>query len=182
MMAVPWDQGRVRNVKAVKDAVPDLEVVWDQSHDAWDTYLRTLEHMGSDPAVMLEDDIILTSDWRSKVEAEIAQRPDDVIQFFSMRQADLEVGSRWEPGRTFLGNLCWYLPAFFAAELRRFFDDWGPKLDGTHPTGTDLAVADCLKRSGRKYWLVCPNLVDHAPGPSMINPRRPPRASRSFVP
>jgi hypothetical protein len=182
MAAVPWDARRLKAVKAVKEAVPDLEITWDENHNAYDTFVRNLRAAGDDAAIFLEDDILLTTDWRDKVEAVIESKPDEVVQFFSMRKADLEVGSRWEPGRSFLGNLCWYAPAGLAADLAAYLPDWEPHVSGEHPTGYDFAMADYFKATGRRYWIEVPNLVDHRPGPSAINPRRPPRVSRSFVP
>lgn len=182
MTAVPWDARRLKSIKAVREQVPDLEIIWDEKHDAYDTFLRTLAAAGQDPAIFLEDDIVLTTHWREKAESVIDHHTDEVVQFFSMRKADLEVGSRYEPGRSYLGNLCWYAPAGVAAGLTQFLPRWEPYLDGTHPTGNDLAVADYLKVNKMRYWIEVPNLVDHRAGPSMINPRRPPRASRSFQP
>lgn len=178
VMGVPWDQDRVRNIVAMRE-LTNATVVWDQKHDAMDTWLRMLQMIGSRAAICMEDDVELATDWRSLVEQDIAERPDDVIQFFSMRKADLSEGSRYEPGRTFTGNLCHYLPEGAAAEMCRYAPQWIAE-HPEHPTGCDLLLRDWMRSTGRRYWIRVPNLVQHLPLTSAIDPRRS-KARRSLT-
>jgi len=179
VMAVPWLPTRTRRAVRLAQA-SDAQVIWDSEHDAFDTFRKVLAAVGEGPAVVLEDDVILAEHWRERVEAAVAEHPDVVIQFFSMRKADSEIGSRWEPGRSFLMNQCYYLPAGAAVELLAYTEDWSTKRP-EHPTGYDVAMASWMKDTGQKYWLHVPSLVQHEDWQSMINPRRPRnRQSQTF--
>lgn len=147
-----------------------LEIARDRKHDAMDTFKLSLEMAGDDPCVHLEDDIILCNDFVRRVEAEIAKRPNDVIQFFSMRKDDLTVGSRYIRGGAFCMNQCYYIPPGMGTKLLAYMDVWD-RYD-EHPTGYDILMADFFKLNGIKYWNVCPNLVDHKVAKSRINARR----------
>jgi hypothetical protein len=154
-------------------------IVWDQHHNSLDTWQSLLAVAGGDPVVVLEDDVRLTDGWASKVEAVIAEHPDDVIQFFSNRKADVTRGSRWEPGRSFLMNQCHYLPAGVAAELLEFSHGWRAN-NPQHPSGQDVATAAWMRRTGRQYWLHVPSLVQHMPWRSVLGTRSKGRQSRTF--
>lgn len=191
IMAVPWEPRRVHRVKTLRvDAGQPCEVVWDEEHDAMDTWLRLLARIDAGPTrsgIVLEDDVQLTVDWRLKVEAVIRQvrdapAPNALIQFYSARKADLTRGSRWEPGRSYLMNQCHYLPPGMAHDLLGFAPGW---IDAhpEHPTGHDLLIADFLRSTGQRYWLQVPSLVQHEPWRSEINPRRSSaRQSPTFEP
>lgn len=180
IMAVPWVPQRAVRAKALMEETGG-EVVWDTEHNPYTTWRDLLTRAGDEPVIVLEDDIYLCDDWRGKVEAAIAEHPDSVIQFFSLRGAkDAEMGSRWEPGRTYIMNQCHYLPAGAAASLLDFLVTWlEQRPDGE--TGHDLAIADWMKSTKQRYWLHVPSLVQHEPWRSEIHPRRPRnRQSPSF--
>lgn len=151
-------------------AIPKLEIAKDRIHDAMDTFKLSLEMAGDDPCVHLEDDIILCDDFVRKIEAEIAKRPNDVIQFFSMRKDDLTVGSRYINGSLFCMNQCYYIPPGMGTKLLAYMDVWD-RYD-TEPNAYDYLMADFFKLNKIKYWNVCPNLVDHKVAKSRINPKR----------
>ena len=151
-------------------AIPSIMMCVDTDHNAMHTFAASLEMAGDAPCVNMEDDIILCSDFVERVNSEIEKRPNDVIQFFSMRKDDLTVGSRWINGSQFMMNQCFYLPAGMSRELRSYMDVW-PRY-AEHPTGYDILMADFFKERKIKYWNVCPNLVDHKVEKSRINPRR----------
>ena len=150
--------------------IPNLIICKDRKHDAMDTFLYSLELVGDSPSVNMEDDIILCKDFISKVEEEIKKRPNDVIQFFSMREDDLTIGSRYINGSKFMMNQCFYLPKGMSKELLEYSKTWGRYEE--HPTGFDILMGDFFKKKKIKYWNVCPNLVDHKVCKSRINPRR----------
>lgn len=133
-------------------------------------FLDTLKAIGEDAAIMLEDDIVITRDFAAKAEAVIAEHADDPIQFFSMRKKDLTVGSRYEPGRTFMMNQCHYMPAGMAPPLRDYYTTWSRRRE--NPQGYDTMMADFFKDNGISYYLHVPSLVDHRVGKSIIDPRR----------
>lgn len=153
-----------------RQEIPSLEICRDRKHDAMDTFRLSLEMAGADACVHLEDDVILCEDFVKRVEAEIRKRPDDVIQFFSMRKDDLTIGSRYIPGRLFCMNQCYYIPAGMGVELLAYMDRW-TRYD-EEPNAYDYLMADFFKERRIKYWNVCPNLVDHKAVKSRINPKR----------
>ena len=168
--AVPWNIERAASARNLKRATGG-RIVWDTTHDGYDTMLAALRFAAPDAAIHLEDDILLTSDWRAKVEHVIAAHPHELIQFYSRRKADLTVGSRHQPGRDFLWTTCFYVPARMARELPAFMAHW----DGRRPPPTtefDCAIAAFLAHQGEKYWLHVPSLVQHRQWASVVRPGR----------
>ncbi|MDD3051954.1 MAG: hypothetical protein PHR06_12540 [Candidatus Cloacimonetes bacterium] len=145
-----------------------------------ESFLEALRVAGNDAVVLMEEDIWLTKNFKEKAEIVIEEHPEEIIQFFSMRQADIDVGSRYEPGRTFMMNQCTYLPAGYSKELLDYFPLWDNKVN--HVSANDIFIADFLKERKEKYFLYVPSLVDHREGKSLINPRRPTkRQAKVFV-
>lgn len=165
IMAVPWNAQRLRNAVRIAQAV-GAEIIWDERRDAMYTWRRTLDAAGADPVIILEDDVQLVDGWRDKIEAAIAERPDMVIQFFSLRPSDTE--SHEEPGRTFMMNQCYYLPANTANRLLAYSRYWDRDINGY-----DMCMADWMKANKLKYWMHIPSLVQHQTWASEIHPRRP---------
>jgi hypothetical protein len=162
-------EGREHYLDYLIQRIPGLEVSFDDVGGAYNNHLKALEMGGDDPVVHLEDDIVLTKGFVPKIEAAILEHPDVLIQFFSMRKADLTIGSRWEPGRTFLMAQCYYVPP----KMGRGMLAYGKKFDlGEHKEPSDTMVAEYLRDTKQKYWLHVPSLVDHRVGVSAIDPRR----------
>ena len=171
----------------LRQRLPQLEVcpdrtcapdrVGDARWFAYENYLDALALQGDDPAIQIEDDVILTRNFLEKAEAVIGVRPASIIQFFSMRQADREVGARWD--RDFLSNLCTYIPAKIAPQLVAFGRAWERRAE--HPGGYDLMVNDWLREYRQRYWIAVPNLVQHRIAKSRLGPRSSKRQSLTFV-
>ncbi len=156
----------------------NAEWVYDTTRNAMDTFFAALDLVGSSAAVHMEDDIILASNFEPRIMQAIAASPSSVIQFFSMRKADRTIGTRLD--RNFLMGQCFYLPPNYSAEVRAYHAGWKDRL--RHPTGLDLLVGDFLRSRREQYWIVCPNLVDHVVGVSVIDARRSSkRQSKTFV-
>lgn len=163
--AMPDGNGFLEYLNYLTPRLPTAEWCFDQKHDAMDTFLRSLDMAGDDACLNLEEDIILTRDFEAKAKAAIAQRPDEVIQFFSMRKADTTTGSRYD--KRYLMAQCTYYPAGFAKALRAFYPAWMDRIK--HPTGNDLMLADFLRKP---YWIHVPSLVQHRVAVSRIDTRR----------
>lgn len=133
-------------------------------------FLNALTLAGSAPALHFEDDILLAENFLERAHAAIAERPETVIQFFSMRKADLETGSRLESGRTFMMTQCFYLPAGHSAALHAHYPHW--KDAEKHVSAVDIFTADFLKSRKEKYWIHVPSLVQHRQTVSIIDKRR----------
>lgn len=169
---------RAAFVEYLQRHLPDAEICHDQTRNAMDTFLRALDMAGGERCIHMEDDALLTQGFRDKAEAVIGQWPDRVIQFFSMRPADLAAGARWD--NSFLMGQCFYLPSGYSFAIRNFHKRW--KRAAQHPTGLDLMVSDYLKERKERYLIHVPSLVDHRVTKSVIDPRRSSkRQSKTFT-
>lgn len=158
-----------RSVEHLKQEIPELIVIRN-GINAMEAFVDALDAVGDDAAVHLEDDIELCNDFYEKIQKIISEHPDEVIQFFSMRKEDLTVGTRMITGSRFLMGQCFYLPKGMSKKILAYKYTW--KRIKEHPTGLDTMVADYLKDNKLSYLNIVPNLVDHLPVKSLINPRR----------
>jgi len=148
--------------------------------NAMEAFLASLRAAGDDPIIGMEDDAILCKDFLTKATACIEQHPNDVINFFSRRQDDLTIGSRYVPGSNFIAAICAYYPPGIAREIVNYYPRWERAEE--HPTGVDYLVADYLKSIKKRVYIPIPNLVDHRIGKSAIDPRRSSkRVSLTFI-
>ena len=169
---------RTEFIDYLSKRLPNAEWCFDETQNAMDTFLKAMLMAGDEPVVHMEEDIILTRDFERKLNEVIAQRPQDLIQFFSMRQKDLTEGSRYD--RSYMMNQCFYTPQHYSRRIYEFYRTWDGKL--IHPTGSDNMIADWLKSRREAYWIHVPSLVEHRIAKSMIDPRRSSkRQSKTFV-
>ncbi len=122
------------------------------------TFLDSLMCAGDDACVHLEDDIVLTKNFIEKITAQIQLLPSSLIQFFSLRKKDLELGSRWD--NNYLMNQCYYCPPGMGTAMLAYAATWIPA-NKQHPHGTDVLMRDYLRHNKLKYWLHVPSLVQH---------------------
>lgn len=90
--------------------IPNLEVVWDTTSNATETWKATMRHIGPDPAIVIEDDVVLTRGFCAKVEAAVAAHSTHPVQLHSRTKDDVSTGSRWRSGMSFYNNQCFYYP------------------------------------------------------------------------
>ena len=187
---------RAPNVAYMKLHIPTLEVVWDTQGLQRGTFLEALQLMGDDAFVYLEDDVVLTQQFCKKAETAIRQKPTAVIQFFSRRQDDIRVGSRWQSGSVYLMNQCVHMPSGMgravAAYLPRWYEEQH-RLLAVNPEesqiagslgrgGCDMMLRHFFKDNGIKHWVSIPSLVEHGVVPSVIDSRRAKkRQSKTFT-
>lgn len=168
--AVEWDSARAENALALQAATQGL-VAWDHDHRGgwWSFALAVACGQGADgPGVIhLEDDVELSRDWRARVEAEIAEHPEDLVQFFSLRPSDVGRESHHRPGRDFCMTQCFYLP-------HRLVDPLLDAMDQSAHKGSnyDLVLGQTLRAGHERYWQVLPSVVQHRPWRSVENRRR----------
>jgi hypothetical protein len=171
---------RANYIDYLKEKLPNAEWCFDEKRNAMHTFIKALRMANNEPTIHMEEDVVLTDNFISKIEAEILKNPNKVIQFFSMRKADLTVGSRWDDN--FLMAQCFYLPAGYANEIISYYSHWSSlESKQRYPTGLDLMVGDFLRKRKERYWIHVPSLVDHRVGVSAINAKRPKhRTSKTF--
>lgn len=161
--------GREQYLAYLVQRIPDAVVVQDKTRNAMDTFRDALFVVGDGCAVHMEDDVILTQGFVDKLVNGIGDGKR-VVQFFSIRKSDLKLGTRIEPGRTFLMGQCFYLPCGMSAEILEYSHSWHGL--EKHPTGLDTMVGDFLKERKLRYVMYVPSLVQHRNCRSAIDHRR----------
>jgi len=180
--------GRENLASSLKNQIPNLIVNFDDFTDtgklkstAYYNWQRSLKLAGDDACLQLEDDIVLCDNFLSRIQDVINKYPNNVIQFFSMRTKDITHGSRWESGSNFLGALCYYLPKGVAKQILLHSYPYLENTEYKH-SPSDMCIRDFLVKHKMKYYIQVPNLVDHLPIQSSINPKRPRnRVSKTFI-
>jgi hypothetical protein len=178
--AVP---SRVSYINYLHEELPNAEWIIDTDYKgAMFTYLKALKMLHNKAGLLMEDDAILCDNFEQKVNKEIAKKPFNFINFFSMRKADLEIGSRWYSDYTC--NVCTYFPEGHSEKILEWHKKyWIPaNYEGNMSTSAcDLFLRSYFKANKIKCWLVVPNLVDHRVGKSVIDSRRSSkRISKTF--
>jgi hypothetical protein len=177
LTAVP---ARMKVVEYLQKHIPDLIVVLDEEYNPWKNWRKAWDLYQDQPSVRLQDDILLTKNFVKKIESAIAERPDEIINFFSMRKADHEIGSRHCAGATWLMNQCHYLPAGVPKLLTDFMDRQDQQYFIEHGGGDDFMMAECFKHHKLKYYQHVPSLVQHLKTKSMLGRRSTTRFSDTF--
>lgn len=173
-------QERLSCVSYLREHLLGAEFVFDTTKNAMDTFLRAMLMAGQESCVHMEEDIYITRGFTDKLNKVLAGHSNEVVQFFSMRKGDIVIGSRYDSGRTFMMNQCFYLPAGYSRMIHDYYPLWPQK--EIHKTGYDIMIADFLKSRKERYFISVPSLVQHRRGISVINPRRPrARQSQTFV-
>lgn len=156
-------------VREILKQVPEAVVYYDDEfHDAMKSYLYACEHIvKGQPAVLMEDDIILTSNFKEKIEAVISQFPDTLINFFSLSKKHLT--PHLKKGREFCMSQCVYYPKGFSLKVVEAYKKWPER--NMHKGGTDL-LCGYAWGNNKSYLVWCPSLVQHRIVKSAIDPRR----------
>lgn len=153
--------------------IPDARIIWDRYHDPMETFIRALQCAEDAPALHLEEDAILCTNFSERASAVIQKHKHEVVQFFSMHPADPSQGSRYYDH--FVGAVCFYLPAGYSRWLAEYAPRWPKRF--SNPTAVDIMLRHWMRkeRNNEPHWLCIPNLADHRVGPSSIDPTRPER-------
>tara|TARA_R100001460_G_scaffold2629_2_gene8401 strand:- start:3228 stop:3788 length:561 start_codon:yes stop_codon:yes gene_type:complete len=178
--AVP---SRIEYINYLQEKLPKAEWIIDKKgNGAMWSYLKALELLNNKSGIIMEDDALLCTNFLQKISKEISKKPFNFINFFSMRKADLEIGSRWYSDYTC--NICTFFPEGQAEKILEWHKSyWEPaNFEGNKPTSAcDLFLRSYFKKNKIKCWLVVPNLVDHRIGVSAIDSRRSSkRISKTF--
>lgn len=183
-------KGREEYANYIDKRIPDVIQSYDNFTDAgrfkstsYKNAQQAWRLAEDNPCVQMEDDIILCDNFKSKCLKAISERPNDVIQFFSRRKADLEIGSRYESGGSFLMHQCYYLPRGMARHVHEYSIWYENNCEEGMTSPNDWVTRDFFKLNKIKYWVHIPNLVDHRVSVSLIDSRRSSkRQSYTFEP
>lgn len=155
-------------VDEILKQIPEAIVYYDDYGDAMKSYLYVCrEIIKGQPAVLLEDDIILTSDFKRKIEGVIAAYPDMLINFFSLSRKFTK--PHMKRGREYCMSQCEYFPSGFSLKVADSYETW--PLRESEPNAYDYLVGYAWGYSNQ-YLVWCPSLVQHRQVKSEINSKR----------
>ena len=165
-------------VDEILKQIPEAIVYWDDDRNAREAFVNCCKDIVKDqPCIMLEDDIILTSNFKEKIEKVVNECPDIMISFFSLSKKQTTTCLR--KGRELCSSLCIYFPKGLAKKIVDFYPTWDGKQK--YISAIDYLIGDAYGR-GKSYMLYCPSLVQHRDCKSAINSRRSSkRQSITFV-
>lgn len=160
---------REQYVQEALKQIPDAVVYYDDKyHDAMRSYLHVCRDIvGDQPAVLLEDDIILTSNFREKCESVINRYPEILINFFSLSKK--HAAPYFNKGRQYCMNQCEYFPRGFGSKVARSYESW--PLRDSEPNAYDYLVRYAWGYN-KLYLVWVPSLVQHRSVKSVIDPKR----------
>jgi hypothetical protein len=175
---VPWHEQRHAWAQELQDAVGG-ELVLDENHNGYSTFLKALRVQGEAGAWHLEDDIILTARWTAQAKALAFEHGRHIIQAWDARKANAEKGPGFRAPNTYYGQLCFWIPPGLAPRLA----DWcEAERARREKYWHDVAMQDYMRAHRMRYWQHTPSLVQHRQSPSLVGPRSSQRLSPSFVP
>ena len=151
---------REDNVKKMLSSLPkETEVIWDEDHNALHTLQRALRH--HDSLLIMEDDIELCKNFFQKAKAEIDQRPESFIMFYSCKEGEVIEAENKKNGipynRPFVYTQAFYVPPYIGPKLARF-------LETNHSANHhrySIGINQFLRQENIDRYLVQPSLVQH---------------------
>ena len=154
----------------------DYELLIDFEHKPVESFIKQLETISEEDAVLLEDDLILCKDFKNKIEEVIRQYPNKIINFFtnpnkyfSTRESDI-----------FAYNQCTYYPKGIAKqialEMKKIEEEEFPQ---KHQY--DILEGKALKTLGITHLQYRPCLVQHIDNRSLIQKNNKKRRTLFFV-
>jgi hypothetical protein len=180
--SVPWHALRAGWAREIAAQFDDAEIVWDETHDAYDTFVSALKVQGGVDVWHFQDDAIMASRWLPRASWEMQSHPGAILHGFGRVKQDLDLGSRWMRGRNFMGGVCWFLPGYFAPDLLGYALTW--ERPENVRGWVDVMVANWMADRKLRFWRIVPSLVQHRDGESVIGGagRTRHRQSPTFVP
>lgn len=138
---------------------------------------------GNEPAIHLEDDLILCDDFCNKVIDEIRRRPKNILSFFSRKKNLRETTKK--NGFWNIYTHCFYYPGFKNSEVADFIEFYNSNDTAKKEaigTACDLQLSDYAMRNGLDNYLIFPALVQHRRVPTRCKkPRNTARQTTYFI-
>ena len=172
-------KSRQEYVNNMLQHVPDAIVHWDRTGDNILGSIHALRRAGPNPVVMMEDDLILCRNFRTRITSAILTKPNAIIKFFFWRNP----GETQEFTQPFWciwdGSQCYYLPSGYARMLSDFMKN-NPKKAGPQRDKDTLVSKFCYEHKPELiHWKA--SLAQHIVGPSAESTKRYDRRTRYFI-
>lgn len=178
---VDFKPERLANVEVLQRSLPNLEVIIDTKRDGYQSYFAACALLEDTGGVILEDDAILCSNFKDRIESIIHEKGvHHVFNFFEKPKTWFPTG--FVGGSNFASTVCTYLPPGFPHKLKDYYEQFRIKEPNKH-TGmaTDCLINFVLRMEKLKYWRIRPCLVQHHLFKSSINSRPLDRQTLFFV-
>lgn len=164
---------RLKNVNAIKEQIPELEVFIDYNKSKFDFLLKVWDALKNDDIIWLEDDIELCNNFKEKIENEIEFFGNkELISFFyapietmyNSKFFSLDSRSAYRDGKSFLWNQCVFIPKGFLNYFIYYYNNNFKNFNffKPHDFNYDNCIAYALNEMNQNYWLIRPSLVQHS--------------------
>jgi len=170
----PWHAERYGLALALQQRLPGAILVEDRRTEeqrrlepgGFQNYVEALALARDGGAWLIEDDAKLVTRFCERAAWEVQRHPHALLQGYSRANIDRTRGERWRSGRSFVNNVCVYVPGELAEELHSWALAWEKPADHTDKR-CDPMVRRFLEAHRLRYWNVVPNLADHRTGYSV---------------
>lgn len=156
--------------KMLSSLPPETECIWDTDHNPCHTLQRVVD--SDESMLVMEDDIELCKNFYEKAKAEIDQRPDSFIMFYSAGAGDvIEAYNKehWKPyNRPFVFTQAYYMPKGIGKKLSKFLET-NPS---AHHHRWSIWMCQFLFKEWVEMYLVRPSLVQHIGTESINEPNK----------
>lgn len=151
----------------------DYTLLIDTEHKPVESFIKQLKTISNYDSVLLEDDVILCKDFKSRIEGVIKQYPKEVINFFTKPDFYFTTTKTLE---VFRSNQCTYYPkgvSNLIAECMLSFKDT--------KTAYDIIEHWALQKLNLPHVQYRPCLVQHIDNKSIISPGCHKRRTPYFI-
>lgn len=145
--------------KMLSSLPPETECIWDTDHNPCHTLQRVLD--SDESMLVMEDDIELCKNFYEKAKAEIDQRPDSFIMFYSCLWWEISEWNRklkWLPfNRPYVYTQAYYMPKWIGKKLSEFLKT----NEKANHNRWSVGINEFLLQEWVDRYLVQPSLVQH---------------------
>lgn len=163
---------REDNINKMLSSLPkETEVIWDTDRNPCHTLQRVVD--SDESMLVMEDDIELCKNFYEKAMAEIEQRPDSFIMFYSCKKWEIEEAENKKNGipysRPYVYTQAYYIPAWIWKNLSKYLENnyWA----NNHRWS--IGINGFLTKNKIERYLVQPSLVQHIGKESLNEPDKP---------
>jgi GR25 family glycosyltransferase involved in LPS biosynthesis len=172
LIRIMWCHEREDNINKMLSSLPkETEVIWDTDHNPCHTLQRVVD--SDDSMLVMEDDIELCKNFLEKATAEIEQRPDNFIMFYSCKWWEISEWIRKEKGlpfdRPYVYTQAYYIPKWIGKKLSKFLET----NERANNHRWSVGINEFLVQEWIDRYLVQPSLVQHIWKESLNEPDKP---------
>ena len=180
---------RTLNVKKLKEAIPELKIVISNRENVFRNHIGLFDlgaNSDCDGIIILEDDVQLCKDFKTKATELVSEHKDEVVSMFESALSRKELHSEYRAGNRFNWCQCNYYPKAICKilssnDMVTKFKEWYARRNEPWNYPIDTYIGYVLGYHGLKYWMQVPFLVQHLPLRSNFKGRPLNRQSKFFI-